>query len=66
MQHFTFSIPEKLPILNDYCNLSNEENIQNTSGAVTDNPLRSEQYNVNSLLKSWLGWEYFRNQLEFE
>lgn len=68
MPQVTLSVPhEKLPILNDFINALGIENINfpdmyNKSNTETDR----ESNAVNSFLKTYFGWEYFCNELEFE
>jgi hypothetical protein len=68
MQHVTLSVPhDKLPILNNVFNDLGIENKQRNNSQLPQEGIRKEdENNLHAIFKTYFGWEYFRNELEFE
>jgi hypothetical protein len=69
MPQVTLSVPqEKLPILKDFLSVLGIDNksIRNKFGKTTNKINSTNTSSLNSFFKSYLGWEYFCNELEFE
>ena len=69
MPQVTLSVPqEKLPILNHFINALGIEETTLPSmfdkSAITE--ANNETESISAFLKTYLGWEYFCNELEFE
>ena len=69
MPQVTLSVPqEKLPMLNDVLNMLGIDSKKIEKGfeksISSDN--RREPNRLNTFFRTHFGWEYFRNELEFE
>jgi hypothetical protein len=69
MPQVTLSVPqEKLPILHDFLNVLgiDSKNLKNRFRKNGNDTLSSKTPKSNSFFKTYFGWEYFCNELEFE
>jgi hypothetical protein len=69
MPQVTLSVPqEKLPILNDFINALGieETTLPSMFDESTIKEANTETESISAFLKTYFGWEYFCNELEFE
>jgi hypothetical protein len=69
MPQVTLSVPqEKLPILNNVLDVLGIENksAQKNYTMSVDGVMPKDKHTTHGIFKTYFGWEYFCNELEFE